>query len=149
MIPVVLSQDELSKVISRVAPSGVEYGAARICRLIAERKGTLTARINALCSVGNISDQVNKIINPKIDDLGLYVACVKPPIKIQNRFGQNSGQMLWAFYRDEPAANDPTYDQDNLIDELKALKKEFPDLSDSDGSTVDDWIDTLTEAGRG
>ena len=32
---------------------------------------------------------------------------------------------------------------------MKALKKEFPDLSDSDGSTVDDWIDTLAEAGRG
>jgi hypothetical protein len=146
--PITLSEHELAEVLKRVAPTGKEYGAARICRMIASKTGVLSARINALCSVSNISDLVSKQVNPKIEDLGFYVACVKPPVKILNRYGQSSGQMLWAFYRDG-AANEPIYDKDNLIDELRELKKQFPDLQDKDGSGIEDWIETLADAGMG
>lgn len=145
MKPISLTQSELDQVINRVAPNGKEFGAARICRLLAKHPQSLTVRVNTLCSVGNISDLVNKAINPRIDDLGLYVACEKLPHKIQNRFGQPSGQMLWSFYRDE-AANDPVFHGD-LEADLKQIKEQYPDLEDTDGSSVDDWIETLTDAG--
>lgn len=143
--PITLSDHELDQVIKRVAPNGREYGAARICRLLAQTPQCLTTRVNVLCSVGNISDLVGKTINPRIDDLGLYVACVKPPRKITNQFGQPSGQMLWSFYRDQ-AANDPVFD-DDLKADLEKLKEQYPELRDSDGSGIDDWIETLTDAG--
>jgi len=131
--PLTLSDSELSDIIERVAPTGREYGAARICRLLA-KGGALTAKVNFLCSVGNISDQVSKNINPRIDDLGLYVACTKPPYKILNKFNQPSGQMLWGFYRD--AANDPVFD---LEPDVVELQDEYPDLADPDGGKPETW----------
>lgn len=104
MKPVILSGPELSGVIQRVAPYGKEYAAARICRLLASQPETITYQVNRECSVGNISDQVSKCINPRIADLGLFVACHKPPRPVLNKFSQRTGQMLWSFYR---AANDP------------------------------------------
>lgn len=104
MKPVTLSEPELSGVIQRVTPRGKEYAAARICRLLADHPEALTYQVARECSVGNISDQVHKCINPRIADLGLFVACHKPPQPILNKFSQRTGQMLWSFYR---AANDP------------------------------------------
>jgi len=132
--PIILTDSELSEVIERVAPNGREYGAARICRLLAKHEGVLTAKINFLCSVGNISDIVSKSINPVITDMGLYVACTKPPYRILNKFNQPSGQMIWGFYKD--AANDPVF---NLEPDLVELQDEYPDLTDPDGSKPDTW----------
>jgi hypothetical protein len=118
MTPVTLSPDELAQVIKRVAPTGKEYGAARIARVLAEQHSVQSVRINMRCSVGNISDQVSKGINPKIKDLGLRVACTKPPYQILNQFGQPSGMCLWSFYRDT-SANDPAYHPESLHDVLR------------------------------
>ena len=76
MRPITLSEAELQQVISRVAPTGREYGSSRIVRMLASEHSVQTVRINTRCAIGNISDQVNKFINPRIDDLNLYVACV-------------------------------------------------------------------------
>ena len=146
MQPVVITDSELSEVLRCVSPKGKEYAAARICRLLAGEHSVQTVRINTRCSVGNISDIVSKQINPLIEDLGLYVACVKPPFKIVNQFGQPSGQMLWSFYRD--AANDPVYDhQDKLRRDLqrdvKELQKAHPDMPLSNDYLT--WLNTLSE----
>jgi len=145
MIPIVLTDDQLDQVIQRVCSKGKEFGAARICRLLASEHSVQTVRVNTRCSVGNISDIVSKQINPLIEDLGLYVACVKPPFKIVNQFGQPSGQMLWSFYRD--AANDPVYDQDKLRRDLqrdvKELQKAHPDMPLSNDYLT--WLNTLSE----
>ena len=145
MIPIVLTDDQLDQVIQRVCSKGKEFGAARICRLLASEHSVQTVRVNTRCSVGNISDIVSKQINPLIEDLGLYVACVKPPYKIHNQFGQPSGQMLWSFYRD--AANDPVYDQDKLRRDLqrdvKELQKAHPDMPLSNDYLT--WLNTLAE----
>lgn len=147
--PITLSQDELTEVLRRVAPNGKEYGAARICRLLAERHSVLTVQVNTKCSVGNISDQVRKLINPRIADLGLYVACTKPPYKVLNKFDQPSGQMLWSFFRDV-AANDPVYEPDldeALKGDLEHLREKYPDLVDEEPDNLDLWNDTLKDAG--
>jgi hypothetical protein len=143
MRPITLSEAELQQVISRVAPTGREYGSSRIVRMLASEHSVQTVRINTRCAIGNISDQVNKFINPRIDDLNLYVACVKPPYPIRNQFGQSSGQMLWSFYKDQ-AVNDEYYDpQDHLMDKLagdiRELKSQFPLLD----LPEDEWIGAL------
>ncbi len=83
--------------------------AARICAFLAFRAKAPTLEVNSTCSVGNISDVVNKDINPKIYHLGLMVGCEKPIVPIQNKFDQPSGQFLWSFFRLPEAANDPVY----------------------------------------
>jgi len=127
--PVVLTPDELTQVLSRIAPNGKEYGAARICRLLSQKHSVQTVEINSVCSVGNISDLVNKAINPRIRDLRLYVACVKPPVPIYNKFNQPSGMHFWSFYRD-CAANDPAYQLEPLKGalgaDLSALRDQPP-----------------------
>jgi hypothetical protein len=143
MRPITLSEDELQQVIERVAPTGKEYGSARIVRMLAAEHSVQTVRINTKCAVGNISDQVHKLINPRIDDLGLYVACVKPPYPIKNQFGQSSGQMLWSFFKDQ-AVNDDYYDpQDNLMARLAAdvheMQAQYPLLDMPD----DEWVGAL------
>jgi hypothetical protein len=143
MRPITLSKVELQQVLNRVAPTGKEYGSARIVRMLASEHSVQTVRINTRCAIGNISDQVNKFINPRIDDLDLYVACVKPPYPIKNQFGQSSGQMLWSFYKDQ-AENDGYYDpQDQLMDRLAAdvqeMQAQYPLLDMPD----DEWIGAL------
>jgi hypothetical protein len=150
--PITLTSEQLEQVLSRVSPNGVEYGAARICRLLAGEHSVQTVRVNTRCSVGNISDQVSKLINPRIADLGLYVTCVKPPYKILNQYGQPSGQMLWSFYRDH-AENDPCFDQqqklaDDLRRDVQALQ-EIHALPLSGAETADSWQQTLMGGGYG
>lgn len=117
MTPVTLSPDELNEVLKRVSPTGKEYGAARIARVLADEHSVQSVRINMRCSVGNISDQVSKGINPKIKDLGLRVACTKPPYQILNKFNQPSGACLWSFYRTS-AANDSDFQPESLQDAM-------------------------------
>lgn len=126
MIPVTLTPEELDAVLSRVVLTQQEYGNARICRRLAYQAGVRTRDVNRDCSVGNISDLVTKSINPRIEDLGLYVACVKPMRPFKNRHQQATGEMLWSFYRDV-AANDPDYDAAGLSLELDGIEQEHPD----------------------
>lgn len=146
-VPVTLSADEFEEVIKRVAPDGKEFGAARICRMLADEHSVQTVRVNTRCSVGNISDLVSKSINPRIVDLGLYVSCVKPPYKILNKFNQPSGQVLWSFYRDQ-AANEPAYEPESLESalrrDLKALLADYPEqYPPSINESTEGWEDAL------
>ena len=118
MTPVTLSPDELYQVLKRVAPTGREYAAARICRVLAAEHSVVSVRIHMRCAVSNISDQVNTAVNPRIKDLGLRVACTKPPYQILNQFNQPSGMCLWSFYRDT-SANDPAYKPESVQDALR------------------------------
>lgn len=144
-----LSPDELDTVISRVSPTGKEYGAARICRLLSQEPLSLTRKVNAECSVGNISDLVTKAINPAISDLGLYVACIKPPQPVYNRFGQPSGQHLWAFFRDG-AANEPQYDTEGPVrpsmGDLRAFSGDYENQYSLD---INDPLEHLANARKG
>lgn len=116
--PVTLSPDELNEVLKRVAPKEREFGGARICRVLAAEHSVLSVRIHMRCSVSNISDIVNTAVNPKIKDLGLRVACIKPHYQILNKFGQPSGMCLWSFYRDT-SANDSDFQPESLQDALR------------------------------
>lgn len=91
-----LTDIQLSKVLERVSPTGKDYQAGRICRLLAKGSST-TLEIAATCSVGNLADVIAKSINPKIADLGLYVTCHKPPEPIKNQFGQRAGEWIYEF----------------------------------------------------
>jgi len=123
-----LKQEELSEVLKLVSPTGVDYQAGRICRLLANgeaRTGVIASR----CSVGNLPDVVAKGINPKIAPLGLFISCVKPPNIIRNKFNQVAGDWIYSFYRvEQKAANDDSFEQ---------------------GSSADDWEDQLKEIGLG
>jgi predicted GTPase len=137
MYPVTLDESELEKVLELVNQGrSVEYAPARICRLLAKQHSQITGVVNTVCSCGNISDQVSKAINPRIKPLGLYVACVRPPEPIKNKFKQATGQQLWSFYRD--AANDDYY---NLRDELESIAENNPELVGD--STPSQWEATL------
>ena len=117
MTPVTLSPDELYQVLKRVAPTGREYAAARICRVLAAEHSVVSVRIHMRCAVSNISDQVNTAVNPRIKDMGLRVACTKPPYQILNQFNQPSGMCLWSFYRTS-AANDSDCQPESIRDAL-------------------------------
>ena len=101
-----LSDEQLTNVLASIASKdGIERQAARICRLLstgAYRTGAVAHR----CSVGNLSDVVTKVINPKIFPLGLFIGCVKPPRTLHNKFHQPSGDWLYSFYTADIAAND-------------------------------------------
>ena len=77
----------------------VEYGAARICRVLAGQHSMTTHEIGEACDISNISDMVLRCINPRLKSTDLYVACEKPP---------HTTMVQWSFYRDW-AANDPDW----------------------------------------
>ncbi len=118
-----LNEKELSEVLKRVSPTGTDYQAGRICRLLAKGEAT-TGKIAATCSVGNLADVIAKAINPKIAELGLYIVCSKPPMPIRNQFGQRGGDWIYEFkrFKADKAANDDNYN-----------------------AQVDDWEQTLEE----
>jgi hypothetical protein len=118
--PITVPPALLSAVLQSVTSSDQkEYGAARICRLLASQHSVRTRRVNTECSVGNISDQVRKCINPNIEQLGLYIACCRPARPFKNRYQQPTGEMLWSFY--QIAANDSDYDASDFAGELVNL----------------------------
>lgn len=124
--PTTLSAFELAEVLKKIAPTGREFGAARIARLLAGEHSVLTRRVNTLCSVGNISDQVSKGINSRVKDLGLRIACCKPPCPIYNKYDQPTGQVEWSWYRDN-AANDPACQPESVED---ALRRDYSAIND-------------------
>ena len=89
--PVTLTADELKTVIKLVSVRGAEYGAARICRLLAGEHSLTAHDINEASDILNVSDIVLKCINPRIKPLGLFIACAKRPT---SKFYQ------WSFYKE-------------------------------------------------
>jgi len=121
-----LTDQELSKLISVLSPTGTDFQAGRIVRLLAKgpnRTGIICAR----CSVGNIPDVIAKSINPKIMPLGFFVSCVKPPMVIRNKFGQIAGDWIYTLYRVDKAAND-----DSKGSTAKEWEKELEVIFDDD-----------------
>ena len=109
--PTVLSPAELDLVLRLVNATNREYGAARICRVLAPKHSVRTRTVNVEASVGNISDQVLKAINPRIKSTGLMVGCTKPLQPFKNKYDQSTGECLWSFYR--TAANDAEFGGDD------------------------------------
>ncbi len=124
MEPTTLSPEELAQVLRLVTVTEREYGASRICRHLACRHSVRTREVNVECSVGNISDQVTKLINPRIEPLGLIVGCTKPVRSFKNKYGQSTGEMLWSFYR--TAVNDDDYLEYGLAQELDEIECKYP-----------------------
>jgi hypothetical protein len=122
-----LTDQELDKLLAVLSPTGTDFQAGRIVRLLAKGPNR-TGIICALCSVGNIPDVIAKSINPKIMPLGFFVSCVKPPMVIRNQFGQVAGDWIYTLYRADKAANDGT-------DGIRTR--------DPQGSSVDDWAKEL------
>jgi len=114
-----LSDQELDKLLAVLSPTGTDYQAGRIVRLLAKGPNR-TGIIAAQCSVGNLPNVVLKTINPIIMPLGYFVSCVKPPMIIRNQFGQVAGDWLYTLHKVNKAAND-----------------------DSQGSSADDWFKEL------
>lgn len=148
MIPTTLSHDELAQVLQRVAPKGREYSGARICRVLADEHSVLSVRIHMRCALSNISDIVNTAVNPRIKDLGLRVACTKPPYPISNRFGQPSGMHLWSFYRVD-AANDPACQPESVEDALRrdysAINADFMQVDGLPTTALDDDLEAFAQ----
>jgi len=114
MKKVTLSEKELKTVLPRFTP---ETQASRIILWLSRKHSQSTVILNSNCATGNISDVVSKCINPRIFDLGLMVACEKPPLPYPNRFRQPTQMHSWSLYQ-VPAfiselepANDPKFDR--------------------------------------
>jgi|DEB0MinimDraft_10_1074344.scaffolds.fasta_scaffold05995_2 hypothetical protein len=141
MQPTTLTEAELDAVLRSVSPKGIDYQAGRICRLLAHKHSVRSGIVAHRCSVSNISDVVSKSINPHIEHLDIFVSCVKPPARLNNKFGQRSGDHYWSFYRMLEAANDESYD-DELADDLEAVKQRHPGVAGE--SDAHGWIADLT-----
>jgi hypothetical protein len=109
--PIVLCPAELDLVLRLVNATNREYGAARICRVLASKHSVRTRSVNVSASVGNISDFVTKAINPRIKSIGLKIRCTKPPTPFHNRYDQSTNEFEWSFYR--AAANDAEFGGDD------------------------------------
>jgi hypothetical protein len=143
MVPITLSTEELSQVLRLVTVTDREYGPSRICRYLAANHSARTRSVNVECSVGNISDLVSKMINPRIQSVGLMVGCTRPFTPFKNRYGHHTGENLWSFYR--AAANDPDYD--NLDADLDDLADQHPELltdGPGDDYAADAWEHDLS-----
>jgi hypothetical protein len=100
-----ITDQELTKLLAVLSPTGTDFQAGRIVRLLAQgpsRTGIIASR----CSVGNICDVIAKSINPKIMPLGYFVSCAKPPMVIRNKFGGIAGDWIYTLYKVGKAAND-------------------------------------------
>jgi hypothetical protein len=117
--PVTLTADELKTVIKLVSVRGAEYGAARICRLLAGQHSLTAHDISEESDISNVSDMVLRCINPRLKSTDLYIACEKPP---------QTNYVRWSFYRDW-AANDSDWSDfdkrlgDKLVQELAQTRK--------------------------
>mgnify|MGYP001399389331 CR=1 FL=1 len=111
MKPITLTKSELEQVLNRVNRGRKRlYAAGRVCFALAHRHSIRTGELNRNCELVNISDRVRRVINPRIADLGLFVACTRPITPFKNSFNQDTGQVEWSFYRTPEAANDACYD---------------------------------------
>ena len=133
-----ITDQELDKLLAVLSPTGIDYQAGRIVRLLAKgpnRTGIVASR----CSVGNIPDVIAKAINPKIMPLGFFVSCVKPPMVIRNQFGQVAGDWIYTLYRADKAANDNNQgsSEDDWAKELEVV---FKDDDALDLSCLDDLL---------
>ena len=117
--PVTLTADELKTVIKLVSVRGAEYGAARICRLLAGEHSLTAHDISEASDISNVSDMVLRCINPRLKSTDLYIACEKP---------SQTNYVRWSFYRDW-AANDSDWSDfdkrlgDKLVQELAQTRK--------------------------
>ena len=130
-----LTDQELTKLLAVLSPTGTDFQAGRIVRLLAKGPNR-TGIIAAQCSVGNIPDVIAKSINPKIMRLGFFVSCVKPPIVIRNKFGQVAGDWIYTLYRADKAANDDTHGS-SVEEWTKELEVVFDDNHELDLSALD------------
>jgi hypothetical protein len=121
-----ITDQELTKLLAVLSPTGTDFQAGRIVRLLAKGPNR-TGIICAKCSVGNIPDVIAKSINPKIMPLGFFVSCVKPPMVIRNKFGQIAGDWIYTLYRVDKAAND-----DSKGSTAKEWEKELEVIFDDD-----------------
>jgi len=83
------------EILKRFPSQDSQYVA--FAKLLIKRRELLTGKANPFAGV-NLSDVANKLINPRIKDLGIRVDCRIPEEKILNRYGHRSGQMYWGFY---------------------------------------------------
>ena len=139
--PIHLTDAELSDVLRLVTFHRSNTGIERVCRLLASQSEVETEKVSCACSIANISDLVRKCINPRIEKLGLYIACERPSYILGK--GHGYPNMLWSFYRDS-VANDTYYDgDDELSEDLKNdvldLLNQHPNLTLPD----DEWIGSL------
>jgi hypothetical protein len=141
----ILTDQELTKLLAVLSPTGTDFQAGRIVRLLAKGPNR-TGIIAAKCSVGNIPDVIAKSINPKIMPLGFFVSCVKPPIVIRNKFGQKAGDWIYTLYRVNKAANDDSQGS-SVSDWAKELEAVFDDDHKLDLSALDSLEPELPELG--
>ena len=133
-----LTDQELTKLLAVLSPTGTDFQAGRIVRLLAKGPNR-TGIIAAQCSVGNIPDVIAKSINPKIMRLGFFVSCVKPPMVIRNKFGQVAGDWIYTLYRADKAANDNN--QGSTVEAwAKELEVVFDDDHELDLSALDNLV---------
>ena len=135
-----ITDQELDKLIAVLSPTGTDFQAGRIVRLLAKGPNR-TGIICAKCSVGNIPDVIAKSINPKIMPLGFFVSCVRPPMVIRNQFGQVAGDWLYTLHRINKAANDESQGSsaDDWMKELEVVfDDDEPNLEQLDGLVLSD-----------
>lgn len=106
MKPVVLSKDTRDQILAAI-PSRFNQ-AYRLINFLADNPQSVTVNVNRACAVGNISDVARKI-NGVLWKFGFFIGCERPPMPVENRFGEPSHMFLWSIMEPEEAANDPGF----------------------------------------
>ena len=93
--PIKINDVIAHEILKRLPNHNTQY--ATFAKILIKRCELLTGKANPMSGV-NLSNIANKLINPRIKDLGLVVDCRTPEKRIINQHGNISGQKYWGFY---------------------------------------------------
>lgn len=108
-----LTQTELKTILKHIPEYATQ--SQRLLSFLATNPKSSTVKVNAACSIGNISHVARKL-NKILFKHHLFIACQKPPKPLKNKFGENSQMFEWSLYRLEnngEAVNDSEHSQNS------------------------------------
>lgn len=106
MKKITLDQSEIETLLNLIPEDATQE--RRVFEYIAARIDSVTVNVNQATSTGNLSHVVRKL-NRKIYSKHLMIACQRPIVPVQNKFGESSQMFIWSLYRipnEGRAAND-------------------------------------------
>ena len=89
--------DEQIENILKILPPRTQ--SSRVFKYLAKNTRVKTGQLCAKTSTVNLSHCSQVELNPRIRKFGLVVACERPEVPYKNKFGQVTGEHMWALYQ--------------------------------------------------
>ena len=97
MNPAKLSKAEVDSILSAFKMK--DTSSERVCKFLIKSSNVTSSELRAWSGALNISDLANRIINPKIESLGFFIACQSMAIPPKFR-GSSNEVRLWSIFRE-------------------------------------------------